>query len=287
METSTNSGRRWNEGGDTLLFIGFLSLIAWIPIPLGSNRAWAWSLMEVWAYGLVGIWLIMQAVRPKRLPSALRSARWSLLFLGLWLAYTLLQALPLPAALVSAMNPAAYELYRYALGLDMGESISLSVDRRATLGQFLLAGSYGAIYLLTLLLVTSRARLTLTMTVVMFVGLAEAVYGLFNTLSGTEMIGWMKKEAYLGDVTGTYVNRNHFAGLMEIAIPVAIGLLIAEKNIHHYHPTWGRRLAGVGTALLEARGRLALYIVIMFAALFLSGSRGGSASLIVSVTALL
>ena len=38
------------------LFLGLLALIAWLPIPLGSNRPWSWALMEVVAFGLLALW---------------------------------------------------------------------------------------------------------------------------------------------------------------------------------------------------------------------------------------
>lgn len=39
------------------LFIGLLLFLFWIPIPFGSNRPWSWSLLELWAFLLFGLWL--------------------------------------------------------------------------------------------------------------------------------------------------------------------------------------------------------------------------------------
>jgi hypothetical protein len=56
---------------------------------------------------------------------------------------------------------------------------------------------------------------------------------MIQTFSGNEHIWWVKKIHYRGDVTGTYVNRNHFAGLLEIIIMLAtvyVGALTERRK---------------------------------------------------------
>ncbi len=58
------------------------------------------------------------------------------------------------------------------------------------------------------------------------IGGVEACYGLLNLLAGNERLLFYKRTAYLNSATGTLVNRNHFAYLMEMTIPatfVAMG----------------------------------------------------------------
>ena len=43
---------------DRFIYFGFLVLIAWLPLPLGSNRPWAEAIVEVWACSLMFLWLI-------------------------------------------------------------------------------------------------------------------------------------------------------------------------------------------------------------------------------------
>ena len=43
--------------GDRAILYGFLALLIWLPLPLGSNRVWAWSIMEVWVLALSLMWL--------------------------------------------------------------------------------------------------------------------------------------------------------------------------------------------------------------------------------------
>ena len=47
---------------EKVLFWALLVLLVWLPIPLGSNRGWAWAVMEVWAFGLLACWLVLWAM---------------------------------------------------------------------------------------------------------------------------------------------------------------------------------------------------------------------------------
>ena len=43
-----------------------------------------------------------------------------------------------------------------------------------------------------------------------------------QTFSGYDHIWWYQKAAHEDAVSGTYVNRNHFAGLMEMVMVLAV-----------------------------------------------------------------
>lgn len=56
------------------------------------------------------------------------------------------------------------------------------------------------------------------------IGLYEATYGLFQYLSGWQMIYGYTKVFNLQEATGTYINRNHFAGFLGMVLPLAIAM---------------------------------------------------------------
>ena len=65
----------------------------------------------------------------------------------------------------------------------------------------------------------------------MFLGLGvfEAVYGLVQVLIPDVGVWWVPADfAYYGCARGTYINRNSFAGLMEMMWPVALGVTLAQ-----------------------------------------------------------
>ena len=268
---------------DNLLFAGLIMLLVFAPLPLGSNRAWAWSILESGLFLGVAVWAALRIARPVARPQALKQAQAPLLLLLLWVVYTFVQAAPMPPGVLKILSPATYEMYSYA-----GQSIHsgagpISMDQGATLAEALKNSSYICAFFLTLTLARTPDRLRVMALALVFVGLAEAVYGLFNTLSGIEYIWWNPKTAYRGFVTGTFINRNHFAGQMEMVIPIGLGLMMADRKMRRYYPTWKAMFRGAVSFPLERRGRMAIYTLIMFAGLFLSASRAGAGSLFFSL----
>ena len=71
----------------TVLFAGLLILVAWLPVPLGSNRLWSWELMHAAAMVGVGLWCVGCLWRPRTLPPAIRQQPAVLVLLGCWMTY--------------------------------------------------------------------------------------------------------------------------------------------------------------------------------------------------------
>ena len=97
----------------------------------------------------------------------------------------------------------------------------------------------------------------------MGLGFAVSVFGILQQLTFNGKLYWVRELTYGGIPFGPYVNRNHFAGLMELLIPLALVPLVLGK----VRP---ERLAVV-----------ALFAVMPITALFLSASRGGIVSFFV------
>jgi O-antigen ligase len=55
----------------------------------------------------------------------------------------------------------------------------------------------------------SRARLM--MRALWYSGIALCTYGYFNIITGTEKVWWLDKPQYQGDLTSTFISKNHFA----------------------------------------------------------------------------
>ena len=100
------------KNNTSTLFIAFLILLVWLPIPLGSNRPWAWALMEVWVYIIAAAWLCKYARGRVVLTEPFRHARFALILFTLWLGYGLLQMIPLPGSVVAVLSPNTAALYQ-------------------------------------------------------------------------------------------------------------------------------------------------------------------------------
>ncbi len=272
-----------NDNRDRYAFIALIALIVWAPLPLGSNRVWAWSILEVGSFLTLACWVIGYSRRQSGL-AAVKAARAPLFILLAWASYILLQATPLPQNIVAMLSPYSHAAYQFNL-IDNGSVwIPISVDRGTTLAQFLKGCSCIAIFFLILLLVDNLKRLKIAVGALITVGVIESLYGLFNTLTGIEYIWWSQKTAHQGFVTGTFANRNHFAGHLEMIIPLAIGMLISRGPKARISVGKRFTMAYLISSLLERRAQLVVLILIMFTALFLSYSYAGIISLLTALT---
>jgi O-antigen ligase len=87
--------------------------------------------------------------------------------------------------------------------------------------------------------------------------LALAVFAILQFFSSPGLIYWTVKPRWGGWIFGPYVNHNHYAGLMEMLIPVAAAYLLSRPRRH------------------PARPLLAFAVCLAVASVLLSGSRGG------------
>jgi O-antigen ligase len=262
--------------------MAFLFFLVWIPLPVGSNRPWAWSILEIWIYALSVAWLWGYERGVVAIPHSFIKARPVLMLLFLWLAYCAFQLLPLPAAMVALLSPEAAKMH--ALAGSTGW-FPLSVDIHASLDAWLKSLAYALAFALALLLVTDRRRLESLAKTLVFSGLFQAFYGAFMTLSGLEYGFFIKKFAYIGNATGTFVSRNHFAGYLEMCLSCGMGLMIANLDGRITQKSGRQRLRDFMQLLLGKKFRLRLFLAVMVIALVLTHSRMGNTAFFSSMIA--
>ncbi|MBO6781948.1 MAG: O-antigen ligase family protein [Alphaproteobacteria bacterium] len=255
-----------------LAFGGLLTVLVLAPLPLGSNRQWAWSLLAI----AVAVTLLVWAVGVARTPGAIRIP-WSrhlpatVAFL-LAIAWFCLQA--------SGITPAAWDhpLWAQAAAAldkpDLGGAISLNPNASFDGAMRLLA--YGAVFWLAMHFCRSRRRTKQLLWAIVISGSVYAVYGLAVQFSGTNTILWFDKWAYENVVTSTFVNRNNFATYAGLVIVAAFGLLTRKADeaaelgianragIAHILDSLGPQVFGLFLALF-----------VTGTALLLTASRGG------------
>ncbi len=265
------------------LFTFLLLILAWAPIPLGSNRGWSLALLEAGALFLFGGWALSYTWRPFEVPTAVRSARLPLLFLTLWVAYPLIQLVPLPVGVAEVVGGKFVTFYTEAPLSTAADSVYFSLDRGATFSGFIRQFSLVALFFSVLALTTSTSRLRLVLSLVLLVGFAEALYGLLVNFGGDELGLWNPGQAQV-TVSGTYVNQNHFAGLMEMTIPAGMGLLLSARPDHGRLTELKEIARFLSAFMLGQRGVILFCILVMTAALIMTNSRGGTAALVIGLT---
>jgi O-antigen ligase len=138
-------------------------------------------------------------------------------------------------------------------------------------------------FTLALLLMGSRERVRQFIWVVVSAAAFQALYGAFMVLSGVEYGFFAEKEHYRGVATGTYVNRNSLAGLLELALALGIGLLLGEPT--RYFGNARQRLRQFIEVLLSKKVVLRLLLAILVIALVLTRSRMGNTAFFASLMA--
>jgi O-antigen ligase len=299
-------------------FIKFILifLIVFTPIAFGSIELWAFSIMELGILLVIILWAVQSLIlqpphseknkgslfhqsaigppgqRPSRAGGNWQSSivhRPSVIpffLLSLFLLLVLFQLLPLPSGLLKILSPKTYAL-RSALSFEPSAlSFPLSFFPLATQVEFF---KWLTLIGLFFLLIRSRLlddkyRVTHQLIIaIMLIGVAESLYGMFEFFSGHKYILNLDMETKIASVTGTFINRNYFAGYLLMVIPLIIGFLFSREatQINRFRG-WRERLVSFdGKTLL-----IGFCVIVMILGLLFSASRMGISSLLLSFTLL-
>jgi len=193
---------------------------------------------------------------------------------GVFFVTTLFQSLPLPASVIFLFSP-----FRFRV-LTQSQAILGSPSQFATLSYAPLTSLAWWIFLLGLLLFflvfkknfISDRNLKILIRILLGVAFLEAIYGIIQALVPSLGVLWVDYiKSYLGDARGTYINRNHFAGLMEMMLPLGLGFTLAMGS-------WQKRIsfkALVSSDRPNFQFFLSIGLIVMVLALLLSKSRAG------------
>jgi O-antigen ligase len=194
------------------------------PLAFGAVNAWGHFILQASATVLLLVWALDQ------MRSARVNIRWSPVFSPM-IAFAALMCVQLPPG--------------------------ISAYWHTTFSQLLLYVSYGILcFLLTQTLNSSREVRTLGTALVIF-GSTMALFAVLQNLSSPTKLYWLITPRFGGWIYGPYVNHNHYAGLIEMLIPVP--LVFAFSRFGSQRERWISASAAA----------------FMAATIFLSGSRGG------------
>jgi O-antigen ligase len=209
---------------DSRVFFSLAGLLMFGPLAFGAVDPWAIFIVELASAILLLVWALRQ------LQSPTVNIRWSPLFPSM-----------------------------FALAVVMGIQLmpGMSAYRHATFSQLLLYISYGAICFLLVQTLTRGREVRSIATALTIYGTSVALFAVLQNLSSPTKLYWLRTPRFGGWIYGPYVNHNHYAGLMEMLIPVP--LVFAFSRFGNARDRW---LAASAAAFMEAT-------------IFLSGSRGG------------
>jgi O-antigen ligase len=128
-----------------------------------------------------------------------------------------------------------------------------------------------------LIIGTDRDRARQVLQVVAWSGAVYAAYGILSFLIEPTMLLWREKEAYLENLTGTFVNRNTAAAYFGSCAVVWLTLLMEKVSRHlRTHPiVWKRVPAQILSHTPRAVTLCFSMLFVCLMAMFLTGSRAG------------
>lgn len=265
------------------MFGVFVALLVWLPIPLGSNRPWSWMVMEIVAFALTGAWLVFWTLGRVEPSEALRKSWPAWIAIAAWVALEAAHVIALPAGLVGFLSPGSARLH--ALAADAGVEpgwITLSIDPHASRVSLLKTLAYVSIFFLTLALASRRSRVARLAELLVYAALVYSIYAVLMHLSGASAEYFGIRINHGDSASGTFVNRNHFAGYMEMALAIGVGLLISGLS-DRSADTWQKFVRLTIEWILSRKMILRLALCVLVIALTTTHSRMGNAAFFTSL----
>ena len=222
------------------IFVSLLALILLVAVPYGTVEPWWIALYECAAFGLATLWVSERLLR----------GSWSLgdgallAPLAALTAFVQLQSVSLSASGTRA-----------TISADAFETHLLFFKLLALTLTFTLLAAY----------ISSPKRLRLAIHAVLFVAVVSALFGIVRQALQTNETGFVLPYLRRDSGFAQFINKNHFALLMEMAIGLATGFIFG---------------GGV------KRNRMLPYVAaltLMWTALVLTSSRGGIFSTLAQV----
>jgi O-antigen ligase len=218
------------------------ALLVWLPLPFGSNDPWSNGLL-ILVIAIIGCkWSVSHASHQRTMSAAYTAGR---------------------PMIFCLMMVQAWVFVQWAAGL--------SSNPGETILYLLLGLSYAVIFAVVLDVFNSRDAFLRLLVAIIISGSFQAFLGAADALTGLDLdlvIGQLRRDS--ANATGTFVNRNHLAGYLEMSLACGVGLLLALRDGRQF--SW-RSLVEM---LVGPKARIRLALVIMVIGLVMTHSRMGN-----------
>ena len=192
---------------DKAIVSGLLVAVIFTTLALGTVEAWSVAIFELMVVILMLLWAT-KAIVERRLEIRFPSAA---LALGAFVLLGLAQSI--------------------AITRSAGQTSSLSMDVEATRGAAGVIFFLWVSFLIAVNFFHTPERLRTLANFLIIFGLALAVFALIQHFTWEGKMYWVRPAASAGAGTGgPFVNRNHFAGYMEMLIPIPVALAMSRAT---------------------------------------------------------
>ena len=219
----------------SILLYGTFGLLMFGPVAFGAVEPWSIFVLEVGSAFLTLLWLAKQWIDGEM------NIHWNPLFL------------PMTGFGILILFQIVFRASAYP---------------HDTVSGAMLYGAYGMLCFLSGQTVLRSAQARNLAVILAVYGFALAAFALLQGIAPNGKLYWVRQPHHGGWIYGGYVNHNHYAGLMELLVPIP--LVISLSRLAHEKE---RIAAGIAAA-------------VMTGTVFLSGSRGGMLAILVEFAVL-
>jgi O-antigen ligase len=229
--------KRRHTFASRLVFLTICVAVVLTTLAYGTVHYWAMAVFALSAAGIVCLWcvdgLVLRSVQLSR-----NALQWPLLGM---VVLGLIQLLPL-----RTVDNA---------GLPLAPARTLSLDPYATRLVLVQISALLIYFVATLIFTDSPRRLRAIVRTITIFGFLLAMFGLTQsfTTDGTRVY-WFRQLAQ-STAFGPFINRHHFAGYMELAIALPLGLLFSGSVESYKRPIYAFVAMMMGVALIMTNSR--------------------------------
>lgn len=219
--------------------------------------------VELWAFSIVCILISLSCIY-YAYTGKVRIHRDKFILLSLLLIlFPVIQLIPLPSLFLKVVHPGISGLLE--MPSDLGPSFhSISIYPYATEIEIIRLATFLLVFSMTAYGIDGKDGIKRVMKVLSVFGFSLAIFSIIQHATWNGKIYWFRELSQGGTPFGPFVNRNHFAGLVGMIVPLSLGLAFSEQK--------------------EKKVLYIFLTVFMTLSLFFSLSRGGIISFFAGIS---
>lgn len=250
-------------------------ILATVPILFAAVQPWVWSIYTlcIFAAYILLLWY-------PRSQASVRTHKIFFLTIVVFFVPTLFQLIPMPQGILSLLSHQRLQGLTESLAIPYSQAGWQSISYGSLTSLALWSFFLSLFLFFTVLRQSFGSPKSLSVIVCIMLGVAgiESLYGIIQSLDPDMGVLWVDYIVqYQGNSRGTFINRNHLAGFLEMGWPLGLGALLAMGN-------WSQQFR-LNDLLESDRPHLqlllAIAMAIMLLALLFSRSRAGISGAIV------
>lgn len=255
---------------------GILGLIIFSPLPAASVYDWSILVIQLSVIVMMVAYLLMRE-KPHHNELLFQSLKWPRYLFSGFFIFLFIQIMPFPNFFLKIFSPNIYSSQQlFSADFSKVKFMSFSLLPSYTLREGLEILSYFLLGFLIIKTVTKRRQIMRIFYVLITLGVFEALYGFIELYTKNPRILFYQKIHYLDEVTGTFINRNHFSGYLEMIIPLTIGLILARIDLFSMAGLkWNEKILQFSEKGFAINFVLSFCVIFMSMAILFSKSRSG------------